>query len=165
MQSTVNTAFALGVIGEFYDDGPRRVAPGVLVSADAAENIIGRVLTYTNLGNADGTAPIVVEAGGTGTFAGILVGPKLYATSGTTAGTLQPTLTLPNNTTVEFCSMGSIIVALPAAAGDTSALKYTNATGAIGIGAAGAGETAIPNAKVVRFANANASLGVIQLTN
>lgn len=165
MQSTVNFAQGFGVIGEFADDSPRRVRPAVLVSSDAANNVIGRVVTYTNLGSADGTAQAVVEAGGTGAFAGILINPKAYATSGTTAGTLQPTLALPNNTTIEFASMGSLIVTLPAAADETSALYYVNATGVIGVGTATTGQTQIPNVKVVRYENAAAGLAVIQLTN
>lgn len=165
MQSSVAYNLSLGVVGEFYDDSPRRVRPANIVSSSAANNVIGRVFTITTLGSADGTSTATVQAGGTGTFAGILVGPKEHATSGTTAGTLQPTLTLPNYTIGQLATMGSIIVPLDAAADDTSALKYNNTTGVIGVGSAGAGETAIPNAKVIRFATAAAGLGVIQLTN
>lgn len=165
MQSTVNINQGFGVVGEFFDDGPKRVLPAVIVSGDAANNVIGRVATYTSLGNADGSAPAIVAAGGTGAFAGIIVGPKEYATSGTTAGTLQPTLTVPNNTVVEVASLGAIIVPLDAAATGASVLKYNNTTGVIMVGTAGAGETAIPNAKVVRYGTAAAGLGVVQLTN
>lgn len=166
MQSTVNYNLGFGVIGEFYDDSPRRVQPGVLHSADASYNVIGRVVTYTSLGSADGTAPAIVAAGGAAaSFAGILVGPKEQALVGTTAGTLTPTLTLPQDTTVQFAAMGSVIVALDAAADETTALKYNTTTGVILTGAPGAGEAALPNAKVVRYESAAAGLAVIQLTN
>jgi hypothetical protein len=166
MQTTVNSTQALGVIGEFFDDSPQRCLPANIVSGDAANNVFGRVFTWTNLGNANGTSTATAAAGGTGTFAGILVSPKEHASNGTAAnGSLAATLAIPNYTIAQLANMGSIVVQLDVAATQASALKYINATGAIAVGAPGAGETAIPNAKVVRFLNSAAGIAVIQLTN
>lgn len=107
-QSTIYQNMAFGVVGELFLSGPLRAQPGILNSADAADNVIGRAFTLESEGQA--------QAGGTGAFYGILVNPKNYAALGTQAGgPLAPTMTLPNGINAEFLQMGEIIVALPAA--------------------------------------------------
>lgn len=157
-QSTVSLNQGFGVVGELVFDGPVRAEPFILNSADAAYNVVGRAFTVTSQG--------VAAAGGTGAFAGIMVNPKHYASYGTTAGgTLAPTLTLANNATAEMLRMGEIIVSLPGAAAIGDAVKYNTTTGVLGTGAPGAGEAAVPNAKVSRFTVSGAGLAVIVLTN
>lgn len=156
-QSTVSLKQGFGVVGELMLDGPVRAAPYTLVSADAAYNVVGRAFTVTSEG--------VAAAGGSGVFAGILVNPKHYASFGTSAGTLAPSLTLANNALGECLIMGEIIVALPGAAAIGDAVKYNTTTGILGTGAPGAGEAAVPNAVVSRFTVAGAGLAVIKLTN
>lgn len=159
-QSTVNINQGFGVVGEIAFDGPTRAQPGVTKAgtATAADIVIGRAFT---IDAADGQ----FQPGGTGVFGGILANPKTYASIGTQAGgPLAPTLTLPAGTVGEFVTMGEIIVALPAAAAIGAGIYFTNATGALGVGTAGAGQTQIPTAKVKRYANAAAGLAVISLT-
>lgn len=127
-QTTVNQFYAFGVPGELILSGAWRAAPFNLNSAQASYNIIGAT-AYTT------TDGLIAAAGGTigdGTaFAGILVNPKVYATSGTTSGTLAPTLTLPNNGVAELLIMGIINVTLPAACAVGDAVLYDTTTGAL----------------------------------
>lgn len=123
-QSTVSLKQGFGVVGELMLDGPVRAAPCTLESADAAYNVVGRAFTVKSEG--------VAAAGGTGEFAGILVNPKHYASYGTAAGTLAPTLTLANNALGECLNMGEIIVALPGAAAIGDKVTYNTTTGVLG---------------------------------
>ena len=125
MQSTVSLLQGFGVPGEFAKDGPQRAGPYALVSASAAYNIVGATACTIT---AEGTA----KAGGaTEVFGGILISPKEYQNPGTTAGTLAPTLTLPNNTEVTLAIMGEIIVTLPAAANIGDLVLFNTTTGAL----------------------------------
>ena len=129
-QQTVNVQLGFGIPGSLYDDGPIRCAPYELVSASAAYNVIGATaftVTSGDSGNNSGSA--IAAAGGTGTFAGILMNSKLYATSGTSAGALNPTMTLPNYTVAELLTMGDIIVALPGPASIGDIIGYDTTTG------------------------------------
>lgn len=166
-QSTVNLNQAFGVVGEIYHDGPVRAQPGLISSGDATQNVVGRVFTTSAGGDAAlGGNVATFGAGGSGAIQAVLIAPKNYASRGTTAGgTLAPTLTLANNEIGEFLTMGSIVVALPAAANIGDAVKYNTTTGVIGVGAPGGGEAALTNAKVTRWSNAAAGLAVITLTN
>jgi len=159
-QTTIGTTLALGVIGEFFLDagGSSRVQPGVL-KGTAANLVVGRWFT---IDPADGT---FVPGGAGGVPGGILMSPKEYSTPGTAAGgALAPTLTLLAGTVGSFCTdTPGIIVALPGAAAVGAALKYNDTTGVILAGAPGAGETAIANARVVRYANLAAGLAVVSL--
>jgi len=159
-QSTVRSNIAAGVIGEIVFLGPIRAKPYILNSADADNNVIGRVFCET------GTEGEAKAGGDAGVFAGILFNPKVYASAGSASGTLAPSLTLPNGTVAELLQMGEVFVELGevAAAGDV--LKYDDVTGVIGVGAPGVGETAIPNAVVSYFdATSPGYLAVIKLTN
>ena len=120
-QSTVAFDQVYGVPGELVYSGPVRAQPYILDSADAAYNVVGRAFTVT--------AEQKAAAGGSGVFAGILVNPKHYATSGTTSGALEPTLTLPDNTIGECLTMGTIVVSLPAAAAIGDLVTYDTTTG------------------------------------
>ena len=100
-QSSVNTDLGFGVIGEQFLAGDVRATPATIVSGSAANNVVGRAFTVSNGGDSSGDC-ITAAAGGTGIFAGILANPKSYASVGTTAGTLVPTLALPNYTNGEL---------------------------------------------------------------
>lgn len=127
MQSTVKLNQGFGVIGELAFDGPNRTITAALDSVDAADNVVGRAFTYTSPAEDN-----IVEAGGTGVFAGILGLPKTYASRGTDAGgTLAPTLTLANGEQGEFVRMGEMIVSLPVSnVGDP--VTYNTTTGLLG---------------------------------
>lgn len=157
-QSSVNTAQGYSVPGDIAFNGPTRAATYTLVSASAAYNIVGATaFTVTSEG--------VAAAGGTGVFAGILIAPKSYASYGTTGDTLAPSMLVPNNAPAELLTMGQIVVYLPGAAAIGDPIKYNTTTGALGTGAPGAGEAAVPNAKVTNFTVSGAGLAVITLTN
>ncbi|CAH0447397.1 hypothetical protein LMG10661_03463 [Ralstonia syzygii subsp. syzygii] len=158
-QSTVRADMAFGVPGELFTDGPVRAAPYTLQST--SPNIVGYAYTEA----ADGTA----QVGGTGKFAGILVHPKHYASWGTPAGTLAPTMELPNQSIGELLTMGEIVVGLFAAAAGDYAVVYDTTTGALSAIAAGGvvppGSAEVPNTRVSRYQLTGPGLAVITLTN
>lgn len=157
-QSSVFATQGRGVPGDIAFDGPTRAQSYILNSASAAYNIVGAT-AFT------ATSEAIAAAGGTNPFAGILIAPKTYASYGTTAGTLAPTLTLPNNGAAELLTMGIIFVTLPGAAAIGDPIKYNTTTGAISAGTPGAGEAAVPNARVTHYTVTGAGLAVITLTN
>lgn len=122
-QSSVNQYQGFGVPGDLFNEGPVRSKPYIIDSADAAYNIMGRAFTVTSEG--------IAAAGGTGVFAGLLVGPKEQAMVGTSSGTLAPTLTIPDNVVGQLLDMGEVIVSLPAAAAIGDKVAYDTTTGAL----------------------------------
>ena len=175
-QATVGFQQGFGVAGEQAYDGPTRVQPGILHSANTALNIIGRAATIT--AGATGSFPVAgdggvnpktlnVNVGDGGVFAGLIVLPKTYVSGGTTAGgPLAPTSTLPNETVVSLANEGDWVVNLPAASNPGDVVYYTTATGALVTAAPGAaipGGAAGPIGTVERFVNAAASLAVVHL--
>jgi hypothetical protein len=155
---TVTADVAFGVVGELAFDGPYRSQPARINHGTAADIVVGRWFTLNAAGEA--------LPGGTGAIGGVLMAPKTHASLGTAAGgALAPTMVLPTGTIGEFAYMGAIVVAVGAAVAIGNAAKYNTTTGVIGVGAPGAGEAAIPNAKFIRYANAAAGLAVLELTN
>lgn len=131
-QTTVNVQLAFGVPGALYDDSPVRATPWELVSASAAYNIVGATAyTGTTADPGSSAASGVAAAGGTGQFVGILANDKVYATSGTSTGALNPTMSLPNYFIGELVSMGHLIVALPGPANIGDKVSYDQTTGAL----------------------------------
>jgi len=163
-QSTIRINQTTGIVGEVILDGPMRAQPGILRSTSQANNIVGRAFTLV-AGNDDVFS--ADQGTGVGVFSGILVNPKVYATSGTVSGTLEPTLTLPNETQAEFLTMGIIIVSVAAAATIGDNVYYDPDNGALSVGAAppGAFTDQVPNATVVRNSTTGPGLAIIQLTN
>lgn len=160
LQSTVALNQGFGLVGEIQFEGPTRAQPGVtkVGTATAADIVVGRAFTIDAV---DGQ----FQPGGAGVFGGILTNPKGLASIGTAAGgPLAPTLTVPAGTVGEFLMMGLVLVTLGVAAPIGSLIYFTNATGVLGVGAAGVGQTQIPNAIVVRYANAAAGLAVVSFT-
>jgi hypothetical protein len=138
VQQVVRYDYGFGVPGEWRKaGGGRRTKPGFIVSGSAANNIVGSAFTQAAAGG-------VVSAGGTGIFAGILCGPKQYASYGSNAGgPLGPTITLPNNTQGEFAQSGDglVVVMQNANVGIGDYVYFTNATGLLSSAPAG---TAVP---------------------
>jgi hypothetical protein len=160
-QKTVSLGMAGGVIGELFNDGPRRCKSATLTSVSAANNVFGNVFTYATAFNAQ------AGSGGARGFAGFLVGPKEQALLGDTNGTLDPSLTLPNGIQAELLYMGSIWVALPAAANIGDYVFYNNTTGALTTLAPGTTPvtgTTFANATVDYFDLAAAGLAVITVS-
>lgn len=131
-QSTINVELGFGIVGEVYDNGPRRGNNYELNSASAANNVIGRAFTVLTSDTGDGKQAGTAGAGGTGAFAGILANPKSYASFGTSADTLAPSLVLPNTTLAEFLTMADIIISVPAACAIGDTVYYDNTTGVLG---------------------------------
>lgn len=167
-QTAVYLKSGVGIQGEIGDSGPVRALPYLINSPDAANNVFGHVFTGVNdsgvevarAGNADSA----------GTFLGFLCNPKGSASFGTVSGgPLAPTLTLPNNTTAEILSMGSIWADLSAApavnVGDI--VIYAVADGSLSTIAENVvlpSGYAFAHAKVTRF-NASSGLGFITITD
>lgn len=129
-QNTVNVQLAFGVPGALYDDSPVRATPWTLNSAQASYNKIGATAyTATTADPGDSSTSGVAAAGGTGQFVGVLANSKVYSTSGTTVGALNPTTTLPNQTIGELVSMGHLIVSLPGPANIGDKVCYDQTTG------------------------------------
>ena len=169
-QSTVRIDQTTGIIGEIIFSGPQRAQTGILSSTSAANNVIGRAFRHV------GTSDTDVSADAAGVFAGILVNPKVYATSGPSTGTLDPTLLLPNETQAEFLTMGTIIVDLSQDSptdprrniGDN--VWYQNTTGIlVGVESGTttvAGYTQVPNAVITnQNVDGDPGLAIITLTN
>lgn len=155
-QSTIRQFQAHGVVGEVIYSGPVRARGVIINTTTAANNVIGRALTYSST-NDDG---VRVEAGGTGKFAGILTHSKQYASLGTAAnGALAPTMTVPNNSVVEatYFATGILVELLTISASQSikigDKVYYKTATGELGAGTSappeGSGWTEIVGAKVI----------------
>lgn len=157
-QNSIKRVLGAGIAGELAFEGPLRAQPGILKSASADNNVFGR---WFAIDTSDGT----YVAGGAGSRGGILANPKAHVALGTAAGgPLAPSLALPNGTVADFVSMGEIWVNLDATAGNIGAPVYFVAlTGALTLNATG--NTAVPNATLVRDNHSGAGLAVIRLTN
>ena len=136
-QDAVRLLMTTGIIGEIIYEGPCRAKPLNLVSGGTIPNTIGHAFTY------DSSVEDEAGAGalGGGAFAGILAFPKEYALQGTSAGTLQPTLNLPENSIGNLLTMGTMIVNLTVVGTGKigEPIFYVDATGALGSGTAAAG--------------------------
>lgn len=151
--NSVANEIVSGIPGELAFDGPTRALAALIVSGTEANNVFGRAFTYAD------EAIETVQAGGTGGFAGIMINPKAYALETDYAR---------NSTAGEFLFMGEVYVELATTGATIGDLVYfTNATGALGHGTAGAGQTQIPNAVVSRHnvSPQTPTLAVIKLTN
>ena len=154
-QSTIRQFQAHGVVGEVIYSGPVRARGVIINTTTAANNVIGRALTYSST-NTDG---VRVEVGGTGKFAGILTHSKQYTSLGTAAnGALAPTMTVPNNSIVEatYFATGILVELLTVTTGKSiqigDKVYYKTATGELGAGTSApenSGWTEIVGAKVI----------------
>lgn len=168
-QSQVAFDLRSGIPGEFAFDGPQRNEPGILRTTAPANNIFGRVFSL------DGAVPGIWRAGdptGNGERFAIMVNPKEHVAAGTLAGgSLAPTLTLPNETTATFCTMGMIwgiaSNARTPRVGDI--VRFVIATGELFTVAPGTATDPLykdlPNAVVVRYPQPSAGgLFVVSMT-
>ncbi len=163
-QQAVQRQQAFGVPGELFDDSPVRTFPFEIVSTDPTQNVIGRAFTVSVT---DPSQVQVGNPGGNKVFAGILMGPKQYALYGTLAGSLAPTLVLPNGTEGAFARMGRLIVQIGTACNAGDNVIFDNVTGALETIAPG---VALPTGKtnawatVMPVAQTAAGLVVIEIT-
>ena len=157
--SSVISDLVSGIPGEIAFDTPYIGATALINTTTEANNVFGRALTYRD------ESVESFQVGGTGLFAGLLVNPKESAVNaiGVTGDVVS------NGRTVEACVKGEIYVLLSAGTSVTigDGIYFVNADGTLGAGAAGAGQTQITGASVVRHnpSAANApSLAVVRLS-
>lgn len=175
-QSAVNAQIGFGIPGELAYEGPLRAQPGILDSADAANNVFGRAFSIktgatgswaAGSAGASDPKPIAMEAGGNGPFGGILANPKVHTTAGGVGGSLSPSMTLPNDTVAEFVTeTPGIVVNFPAATNAGDWVYYLQADGTLVTTAPNAARPANsvgPIGTVARFDAAAANLGVLEL--
>lgn len=161
------TAFKSGIPGTLSHAGPTRALSAIFDSASAANNVFGRAFTHKSVANS------TVQAGGSGSFAGIATNPHAYAINQSTAA---------NGGTGEFVHMGEIFVKLvpavasgktPVTAAVGSKVYFVVATGELTCDPTNqdtvpVAHTEIKGAAVVRHAPATASgggqLAIISLT-
>lgn len=156
LQSTVNVKQGFGLVGEFYDNSPRRAHAYILKTNSSQVPVIGRAFTATSN---EGEAKI----GGTGVFKGILVSPKEHVVQG-----LSASLDLADGTVGTLCTFGHIIVKVASAVAEGNGAQYNNTTGEISTpatqGTADSGCTLIPNSKFVFYGAAANGLAVLELS-
>lgn len=167
-----------GIVGARAFDGPYRVRPGFLNSADPTLNVVGRAAQF--LSGATGSFPVAgdnganpkpvlagVGAGAGARFAGLIVDPHQYVNFGTSVGgPLAPTMVLPNGTPVSLATEGDWNIALGAASNPEDVVYFNHATGVLVTTAPGAAQPANtigPIGTIERFVNAAASIAVVHL--
>ena len=166
---TVNASAVLQP-GDLLSGGT--LAAGTTITAygtlTGAAGSTGTAAISTSTASTSGTVTVAAQGPGI-VFAGILVNPKVYASIGTTAGTLTPTLTLPDNAQGEFCTMGTVVVQMAGPANVGDLVQFATATGALSAVAPGSsatgGNVLIPNCVVWRFPTVANGLCAIRLTN
>lgn len=141
-QTTVaNTKLGSGVVGEFYSTEPQGSRSLLLVSASAANNVVGRVVTYVD--DESDQAGVAASA----RFAGIIGMPKTLAREG-----LGDVTTIANNVAAEIINKGYVFVTLPTVADKGDFVYWTNATGVLTTiapdGVPPANSTRVPGGKV-----------------
>lgn len=170
-QSTVNIYNAAGVPGDLAFSGPMRAAAYNLYSAGVA-NTVGYVFTLVTGGNPDPSlnSPLAgtAKVGGTGSFAGILVNSKEYASFGTSAGPLVATMALPDYSIGTLLTMGYIWAILPGPATVGDLVTFDPLTGALNsidavasfTGSIAAGGAATPDVLTVSAVVSGGYLGI-----
>jgi hypothetical protein len=131
----------------------------------------GGVGTYTVAVSQTFSSGAVTGSGGAPTaYAGILVNPKTYASIGTTAGTLTPTLNITDNSQGEFLTMGTICANLASGSANIGdQVQYNVVTGALTAiaptAAASATNAIIANATIYKYPDAGGGgLVAVRLT-
>lgn len=168
-QSTVNVQQGFGVPGELLTDSPSRAERLTVNSAGATPNTFGFAATKSNSTNIALMGGAITN--GSTIFAGIMANPKAAALLGTTAGTLAPTLNIPDNAQADFVTMGDVVVAVSTACNIGDLVAYNTTTGALSTfapgGSAGTGKAQVPNAVVYRYpvTASGGGLTVVRLTN
>ena len=151
-----NKALGTGVAGEFHTTEPQRTRGKLLVSANAALNLIA--VAVTQVASEEDQVGVAASA----VFAGILGSPKSLQRVGLDAQT-----TIPNGTAVECILQGYVIVNLPASAAIGDFVYFTDATGLLTTAAPGATapalSTRVPGGTVQIRNVASAGLGIIYL--
>lgn len=163
-QQAIRQVQTHGFVGNIIEDGPKRAFPKILNSVSAANNVFGRAFTIVTGSDTEVAAG---TDGGSDVFAGILINPKEFVTSGPSTGALDPVLTLRNAETGDFMDMGIILVVGSTVAIIGDLVFFSDSTGELAFAATAPGShTQVPNAKVIRNnITTIGALTTIQLTN
>jgi len=154
VQTVVNTKLAIGVVGEFYDNSPRRVHGYILAANGSVLPAISKAFTKS----AEGIATV----GGNGLFLGLAVNPKEQALH----GGLTPSLVLKDGAQGSLCDMGHIVVKCTTAVTEGQACFYNTTDGTLAAAATGsvvAGHIEIKGSKFVFFNAAANEPAVVEL--
>jgi len=128
-QTSVPIFMPNGVIGDFYDNTPRKVDSYTINTPNPLSNLFGRAFTFTGNPSDDGTQ--TVQAGGLNDFAGIMVSPKEHPLLGVSGNPLANTLILPNGVQAAFCTMGRIYATVLNVNSEGDWVVFDNTTGAL----------------------------------
>ena len=153
MQTQITKNLANGVVGEFYDNSPKKVDTYILESG-AVDNVVGHAYTSSSEG--------IAIAGGAGLFVGLLVNPKQYANYSIGLGA---TNVVANSTQASLSKMGRVWADVGGAGSVDDDVFFDNITGALGVGTAGAGQTQISNCKIFYYPATSNGLCVLELLN
>ncbi len=151
-----------GLPGEVARDGPNRSAPWILNSS--APNIIGHAFTKV----ADGQAQVGGDISAGAVFVGIMGRPKEHALVGVGTSSLTATDVVGDGAVATMITTGILFIQLSGVSAQAAAgavgtpLFFVDATGLISAGTAGAGESVIPNAKIVLEDVADDGLAIVQ---
>lgn len=141
LQTIVNKKLAFGVVGSFYDDSPRRVAP-----YNVSGGAISRIYT------ADSSDPAHAVLGGSGDILGIAVNSKEYIVTG-----LNADLSFRDGAIAQICDMGHVVVKADNEVTVGNVAYYKETDGTLHAGETGQtieGYVEIPGSKFV-FVDAN----------
>lgn len=170
-QTVVNDRIGAGRPGQLaFEDRGMRASPALLASANAANNVFGRVFTIATNPDDPTASAQTVTAGGTGPIIGILANPDEHVIFGQEFTT---SLTLPNGVVAGFLSTGYVWAELTNAATPGDLVFYSTSTGELTAAAPGAavpaGTALVPSAIVYRYTasvtGANTGLACIRITD
>lgn len=154
-QTAVRFRYTNGFLGQVLRDVPSVVKSWRLSSQTAQTNTFGKAFTnvaaeFAAQSGLDSipVAQVGLSAAGAG-FAGILCNPEEFASSGSTSGTLSPSLDLAAYSRAQLMTQGEVVVSFATSVTYGDPVYFDNVTGALA-NATGAGLTLIVGAKVTR---------------
>lgn len=150
IQTTVNNDLAFGIPGEIQDTTPPVI--DTYIADSASGNIVGYAFTQTEEGKA--------VAGGAGVFVGILSNPKAYANF---SADLEGNVEVRQGTIGEFLTKGRLLLNVGGAGAIGAGVYFVQATGVLGVGTAGAGQTQIAGAEIVKYVAGANGLALVQI--
>jgi hypothetical protein len=131
-QSTINVFNPLGFVGNLAFQGPTR-AIAANIASSGTPNLFGNAYTFSAAATADPAAGApngaTAQVGGTGVFAGILIGRQQNVLNGTTGNPLGATLALADNSVGELLQMGYAFVSLPGPANPGDLVTFDTTLG------------------------------------
>jgi hypothetical protein len=150
IQTSIAPQMPFGSVGDIMKSDSETIVRNM--QSSGAGNNLGKAVTFVSDG--------ICKVGGTGQFVGILSGGKSDIAYVTLGGT---TTAIPDGQDGSIMIRGEIMIPIAAAANMTDPLKFNQTTGVISVGAAGAGETALPQCRFVENVPTGAGIAQIRL--